>query len=199
MVKCSERAGNVPSVWDDRPELCQAWGDPANNTVGGFMTKPHSGGQELKAYPQSLPAKIAVWCSASPNRAPRSAGKLTDQFLRAVMLGDDISPRQEVLWVLTQRSPKMTSLSWWPTSPAAAGAGRLAHLHVSASCLQPFYHSPQIKEPSSTRCSPLAMPPTQYNQVTFWSPSDVLKRLKAASLGDLYDSLEIYSRSSPYF
>lgn len=60
MVKCSERAGNVPSVWDDRPELCQAWGDPANNTVGGFMTKPHSGGQELKAYPQSLPAKIAV-------------------------------------------------------------------------------------------------------------------------------------------
>lgn len=94
MVKHRERVGNVPSVWDGRPELCQARGAPASSTAGGFMDKPHFGGAGIEGTPTVPSSKD---CSVAPNKAPRSAGKLTDQFLRAAMLRDDISPRQEVL------------------------------------------------------------------------------------------------------
>lgn len=39
------------------------------------------------------------------------------------------------------------NLSWWPSSPAAAGASHPAHLHESASCLQPLAIPCRLKSP----------------------------------------------------
>lgn len=83
------------------------------------------------------------------------------------------------------------NLSQWLISPIITEASRLAHLHVSASHLQPLglCHSPQIKEPFSTWYFSPVMVLTLYNQVTSWSSLDELKGPNTVSLGDISDSI----------